>query len=164
MSSRPHPGSERPLHGPLQRFDLGTVVGRLKEEEAWQRGQRNSITLRKGGGMNVVLLVMKSGDRLEEHAAPGPLSLSVREGRIRFVAGEEVVEAGVRHAAHLRRRGTARGGGPERRGVPALHRGIAPGILRRGGNDPGRQSQGSNSKRMVPPSTHRALNPSSSVL
>ena len=107
MSSRPHPGSERPLHGPLQRFDLGTVVGRLKEEGAWQWGQRNSITLRKGGGMNVVLLVMRAGDRLEEHAAPGPLSLSVREGRIRFVAGEEVVEAesdtlltcdaGVRH-------------------------------------------------------------------
>ena len=96
------------MHGPLQRFDLGTVVGRLKEEGAWQRGQRNSITLRKGGGMNVVLLVMKAGDRLEEHAAPGPLSLSVREGRIRFVAGEEVVEAesdtlltcdaGVRHS------------------------------------------------------------------
>jgi quercetin dioxygenase-like cupin family protein len=94
MSSRPHPGSERPLHGPLQRFDLGTEVGRLMEEGAWQRGQRNSITLRKGEGMNVVLLVMKAGDRLEEHAAPGPFSLSVREGRIRFVAAEEVAEAG----------------------------------------------------------------------
>ena len=107
MPSRPHPGSERPLHAPLQRFDLGTEVGRLKEEGAWQRGQRNSITLRKGEGMKVVLLVMRSGDRLEEHAAPGPLSLSVREGRVRFVTGEEVVEAesdtlltcdaGVRH-------------------------------------------------------------------
>ena len=43
--------------------------------------------------MNVVLVVMKAGDRLEEHAAPGPLSLSIREGSIRFVAGEEVVEA-----------------------------------------------------------------------
>jgi quercetin dioxygenase-like cupin family protein len=51
---------------------------------------------------------MRFGDRLEEHAAPGPLSLSVREGRVRFVAGEEVAEAqsgtlltcgaGVRHA------------------------------------------------------------------
>ena len=29
MSSRPHPGSERPLHGPLQSFDLGAEVGRL---------------------------------------------------------------------------------------------------------------------------------------
>ena len=90
MSSRAHPGSERPLHGPLQRFDLGAEVGRLMEEGAWQRGQRNSITLRKGEGMSVVLLVMKAGDRLEEHAAPGPFSLSVREGRIRFMVAEEV--------------------------------------------------------------------------
>jgi quercetin dioxygenase-like cupin family protein len=111
MSSRPHPASERPLHGPLQRFDLGAEVGRLMEEGAWQRGQRNSITLRKGEGMNVVLVVMKAGDRLEEHAAPGPFSLSVREGRIRFMVAEEVAEkvaeagsdtlltcdAGVRH-------------------------------------------------------------------
>jgi quercetin dioxygenase-like cupin family protein len=96
MSSRPHPGSERPLHGPLQRFDLGAEAERLMEEGAWQRGQRNSITLRKGGGMNVVLLVMKAGDRLEEHAAPGPFSLSVREGRIRIMVAEEeeVAEAG----------------------------------------------------------------------
>ena len=44
--------------------------------------------------MNVVLLVMKAGDWLEEHTAPGHFSLSVREGRIRFEAAEEVVEAG----------------------------------------------------------------------
>jgi quercetin dioxygenase-like cupin family protein len=94
MSSRPHPGSERPLHGPVQRFDLEAEVGRPMEEGAWQRGQRNSITLRKGEGMNVVLVVMKAGDRIEEHTAPGPSSLSVREGRIRFMVAEEVAEAG----------------------------------------------------------------------
>jgi quercetin dioxygenase-like cupin family protein len=94
MSSRPHPGSERPLHGPVQSFDLEAEVGRLREEGAWHRGQRNSITLRKGEGMNVGLVVMKAGDRLEEHTAPGPFSLSVREGRIRFEAAEDVVEAG----------------------------------------------------------------------
>src|SRR5215212_8727600 len=87
MSSRAHPGSERPLHGPVQSFDLEAEVGRLREEGAWHRGQRNSITLRKGEGM-------KAGDRLEEHTAPGPFSLSVREGRIRFEAAEAVVEAG----------------------------------------------------------------------
>jgi hypothetical protein len=46
MSSRAHPGSERPLHGLVQSFDLEAKVGRLQEEGAWQRGQRNSITLR----------------------------------------------------------------------------------------------------------------------
>jgi hypothetical protein len=44
--------------------------------------------------MNVVLLVMKAGDRLEEYPAPSPFSLSVPEGRIHFMAAEEVAEAG----------------------------------------------------------------------
>jgi hypothetical protein len=41
-----------------------------------------------------VLLVIRSGDRLEEDSAPGPTSPSVREGRVRFTAREVVEEAG----------------------------------------------------------------------
>ena len=94
MSGRPHPESERPMHGPLQSFDLEAEISRLREEKEWQRGVRNAITLRKGGGLNVVLLVMKAGDRLDEHAAPGPISLAIREGRMRVTAAEASVEAG----------------------------------------------------------------------
>src|SRR5919206_2947324 len=108
MTTRPLPESERPLHGVLQSFDLDGEVFRLREEKAWQDGRRNSSTLRKGEGLNVVLLVMKEGDRLEEHSAPGPITLSVHEGRIRFSAADKDVEAeagtvlacdaGVRHS------------------------------------------------------------------
>jgi quercetin dioxygenase-like cupin family protein len=108
MSSRPHPESERPMRGPLQSFDLGEEAARLREEGAFRGGRRNSITLRKGEGMSVVLLVMGVGDRLEEHAAPGPVSVAVWEGRIRFITRDEEVvagpetmlacDAGVRHA------------------------------------------------------------------
>jgi quercetin dioxygenase-like cupin family protein len=94
LSDRPHPGSERSLRGPLQGFDLDEEVARLREEKEWQEGRRNAITLRKGGGMNVVLVVMKAGDRLEEHSAPGPITLSVREGSVRFRVADEAVEAG----------------------------------------------------------------------
>ena len=94
MSGRPHPGSERPLHGAVQGFDLSAEADKLRAEEAFRGKRRNSITLRKGGGMSVVLLVMGSGDRLEEHASPGPITISVREGRIRFTTAEGEVEAG----------------------------------------------------------------------
>ena len=95
MVGRPHPGPERPLHGPLQAFDLEVEAARLREENERREGRRNSITLRKGGGLNVVLLAMKAGDKLEEHSACGPIALSVCEGRIRFTAeGEPAVEAG----------------------------------------------------------------------
>lgn len=96
MTDRPRPESERTLHGPLQSFDLEDEVARLRNEKEWQEGRRNAITLRKGEGLNVVLLVMRAGDRLEEHSAPGPITLSVHEGRVRFTAEEESVEAGTR--------------------------------------------------------------------
>jgi quercetin dioxygenase-like cupin family protein len=44
--------------------------------------------------LNVVLLTMRSGDRVEEHLAPGPSSLVIREGRIRFTAEGEAIESG----------------------------------------------------------------------
>ncbi len=64
--------------------------------------------MRKGEGLNIVLLVTKEGDRLNEYSAPGPITVSVHEGRIRFSAADEGVEveagtvlacdAGVRHS------------------------------------------------------------------
>src|ERR671919_1355056 len=93
MTTRPHPESERPLHGALQSFNVASEVTRLREEKAWREGRRNAITLRKGEGLNVVLLVMKEGDRLDEHSAPGPVTLSEHEGRIRLSAGDEDVKA-----------------------------------------------------------------------
>jgi len=91
----------------LQSFNLGIEAARLREEKGWREGACNAITLRKGEGLNVVLLVMKEGDGLEEHAAPGPITLTVHEGRVRFSAAGDSVEAaagtvltcdaGVRH-------------------------------------------------------------------
>ena len=94
MTSRPHPESERPMHGSLQSFDLDGEVERLRREEERQEGRRNAMTLRKGEGLNVVLLVMRSGDKLDEHGAPGPISVVVHEGSIRFTTSDESVEAG----------------------------------------------------------------------
>ena len=90
-----NPRSRRQMHGPLQSFDLEAEVSRLREEQEWQQGRRNAITMRKGEGFNVVLVVMKAGDILDEHSAPGPISLVVREGRVRFTAAEKTVEAGT---------------------------------------------------------------------
>lgn len=92
---RPHPESERELHAPLQTFDIVREVERLRGEKEWQDGRRNAITLRKGEGFSVVLLVMRAGDRLDEHSAPGPISVAVREGRIRFTTADDEVEAGT---------------------------------------------------------------------
>jgi quercetin dioxygenase-like cupin family protein len=92
LSTGNHPRPDRPLHGALGSFQLEAEISRLREE---REGRRSAITLRKGDGLSVVLLVMKAGDRLDEHSAPGPISLSVREGRVRFTAADQVIEAGT---------------------------------------------------------------------
>ena len=94
MAFRSRPLSERSLSEPVRGFDLDEELARLREEEEWREGRRNAITLHKGGGLSVVLLAMRAGDRLEEHSAPRPISLVVREGRIRFTAEGEAIEAG----------------------------------------------------------------------
>ena len=49
MSVGKDAGSGRTLRDRLQSFDLEDEVSRLCEEEEWQKGRRNAITLRKGG-------------------------------------------------------------------------------------------------------------------
>lgn len=41
---------------------------------------------------------MKVGNVLDEHSAPGLISLAVREGYVRFTAAEKTVEAGTEAA------------------------------------------------------------------
>jgi hypothetical protein len=70
MSSGAHTETGRPLHGLLQSFDLNVEAARLREEEAFGAGRRNSVILRKGEGMSVVLLVMSAR---EVEAGPATL-------------------------------------------------------------------------------------------
>jgi quercetin dioxygenase-like cupin family protein len=94
MAFRSRPLSGRSLSEPVRGFDLDEELARLREETEWREGRRNAITLHKGGGLSVVLLAMRARDRLEEHSAPGPISLVIWEGRVRFTAEGEAVEAG----------------------------------------------------------------------
>ena len=67
-------------------------------------GAAQRYHLAQGRGLSVVLLVMKAGDRLEEHSAPGPIALIVREGRIRFTADGRGRRGRNGDDAHVRRR------------------------------------------------------------
>lgn len=93
MTIRPKPEHERPLHEPLQVFDLQGTAAQLRAEPTWKTG-RNSITLRKAPGLQLVLLAMQAGDQLREHQTSGPITLHVVSGRVRFVTTDESVELG----------------------------------------------------------------------
>jgi quercetin dioxygenase-like cupin family protein len=86
--------TERPNSVTLNRYDLGGQFTRLRADAPIRKHGRDSFTLVKDPGMDVVLTVMNAGTRLSKHTAPGPISLLVLEGRIAFTAHGQRLELG----------------------------------------------------------------------
>jgi quercetin dioxygenase-like cupin family protein len=71
--------------------DLAALAHELKGEENWQKSGRGSRTIFKSETMRILLNVMQAGSEIKPHQAPGPISVQVIEGRIRFSTEAEAV-------------------------------------------------------------------------
>jgi quercetin dioxygenase-like cupin family protein len=82
------------LTAPLLTFDLGHEIKQLRSEGRWQSGH-TAKTLAKYPDFRVVLVVMKTGGRLEKHQTEGGISIQTLEGRIQFSTAERSLELAV---------------------------------------------------------------------
>ncbi len=74
----------------LMVFSLGDEVARLRQEEPWQEGDRNSRTLAKDVDFRVLLSVLRSGAELQEDDGDARVSIQMLDGRAALdVAGAE---------------------------------------------------------------------------
>ena len=83
---------EQRLASPAGSFALARELESLRDEPVWQDSDRNSKTLVKHPDLRVVLLTMKVGARLEEHHAPGAITIQALAGRLRVHLEQEVVD------------------------------------------------------------------------
>lgn len=98
----------RPLAGDAMLFDLGEEIETARAAHPPAQAGRTARTLLKNGPLRVTLILMHAGGEIADHTAPGPITIHVLRGSIRFtIGGEEhrisagqVVSAaaGVRHA------------------------------------------------------------------
>lgn len=73
-------------------FNLRRLDDELWDEPAPEaRGGRTGVTLVKTPELRVLMEVLDEGSGLPTHVAPGPITLQVLEGSIRFQVGDEVV-------------------------------------------------------------------------
>src|SRR5215471_8554347 len=79
------------LSAPLLKFNLELEMQQLRSEGRWQSGH-TAKTLAKYPDFRVVLIVMKTGGRLEKHRTEGRISVQALDGRIRFGTAERSVE------------------------------------------------------------------------
>ena len=71
-------------------FDLAATTYTLRQEPEYAANGRTGITLVKNPQQRIVLEVLRHGTGMGRHRAPGPISVQVLEGEIRFEADNEV--------------------------------------------------------------------------
>src|SRR5437868_107949 len=92
--AKPQTGREHEvgtLAAPLLTLDLSSEIEKLRSEGRWQSGH-TAKTLVKYSDFRVVLIVMKTGGRLDKHRTEGRISVQTLDGRIRFSTAERSVE------------------------------------------------------------------------
>lgn len=75
--------------GGLIAVDVRAEIARLKSEPAWASGDRHGVSLVKGDGINVALMLLKKGAKLQEHHTKAPITVHLVEGRINFIASDK---------------------------------------------------------------------------
>ncbi|MCD6063957.1 MAG: hypothetical protein K0R82_1868 [Flavipsychrobacter sp.] len=88
------PWGERPIDAPVVPVDLHAFTEQLMLEEAWQKNERNSITVFKTDQLTVVLMALHAGTETTPATVDGTgvMNLQVLDGSIRFSAGSDVLE------------------------------------------------------------------------
>ena len=80
--SRPEGG--RIMDAPLVSMNVKDYVHQIKAEAAWEKNDRNAITIYKTDGMRIVLIALHEDAIMAKHTANGVISVQVLEGEIVF--------------------------------------------------------------------------------
>lgn len=86
---------QRPPHelqGPATVLDLHAEAALLRQEPAWQQGDRNAKTFVKSADLRLVLTTLKQGAIVKQHRAPGSAVVQTLSGHIRLRLPDQMVD------------------------------------------------------------------------
>ena len=77
------PGGDRVLDAPFVYMDLDKYTEQVKEEEAWEKYDRNGITIFKTDMLTTVLTCLHKGASIKNNEVDGLFQVHVLDGRVR---------------------------------------------------------------------------------
>lgn len=83
---------ERIIDATMVYVNLPHFIRKIKQEEAWQKNDRNVITLLKTNFLRIVLIALHKGAILKKHTVPQMLSVQVLEGKMKFITDVQTIE------------------------------------------------------------------------
>ena len=86
------PEGDRTVDAPVVLVDIPDLIKQLKKEKAWDKNDRNAITVFKSDKLRIVLVAMhKKAEMTTEHPE-NIFSLQVIEGKVKLKMGEKTIE------------------------------------------------------------------------
>ena len=82
----------RHLDAPLLRLELANEMEKLRQGQPWRASGHNAKTLVKYPDLRIVLIALKRGARLGEHATKGRISIQTLDGHVRLKLTDQVVD------------------------------------------------------------------------
>jgi quercetin dioxygenase-like cupin family protein len=86
------PEGERPVDAPVVVVNIPEFIKKIKKEKAWDKNDRNAITVFKSDKLRIILVAMhKKAEMTTEHPE-NIFSLQVLDGRVKLHSSEKTVE------------------------------------------------------------------------
>jgi quercetin dioxygenase-like cupin family protein len=86
------PEGDRVLDAPYVYMDLDKYTEQVKEEEAWDKNDRNGITMFKTDSLTTVLTCLHKGAAIKDNNVDGLFQVLVLDGRVRVTTFDGDVE------------------------------------------------------------------------
>ena len=91
-STHNRPEGERAVDAPVIEIDIPGYIKRIKREKAWDKNDRNAITVFKSDKLRVVIVGMRKKAEMTTERPENTFSVQVLDGRIKLHTAEKTVE------------------------------------------------------------------------
>jgi quercetin dioxygenase-like cupin family protein len=83
-STELRPEGGRLMDAPVVTIDVPKFIKQIKSEPAWEKNDRNAMTIYKTNGVRIVLMALHEGAVMEKHTTNGIVSVQLLDGEINF--------------------------------------------------------------------------------
>jgi len=96
------PEGDRIIDAPVVYADIDERIDQLKDEKAWDKNDRNGITLVKNEHLTIVLTCLHADAEINDNLVDGILTIEVLEGSVSLVTEVDKYELKERSLATIR--------------------------------------------------------------
>ena len=87
------PEGDRVIDAPYVFIDIPAFVSQLKDEKAWDKNDRNGITVFKSDNMTIVITALQKKAEIKNNSVDGFLSVHILKGKVRFTTPDGDIDA-----------------------------------------------------------------------